>query len=138
MISISDLNKIRAIIERGDLNLRERRAVQNMFSVLQRLAATTPTDQEGKVPPPLARFDAMTGIQKIRDLQASFNNCNESFLDPGNELEAFTIDDLVMLRRMWLASAYDFFPDQWAPRQVAEALQGKVPRWDPATENPIY
>lgn len=73
-----------------------------------------------------------TGIEDLRRLVMNFNYCRESFL------ERFTIAELVKLHHAHQGCAWDFFPDQWTERQVREALRGRIPTWDPATEKPTY
>lgn len=72
-----------------------------------------------------------TGIDFLRSLVANFNDCNEDFV------ARFTVSQLVMLRRAWLASGFDIYPDAWSHKQVQEALRGWVPQWDDK-ERPIY
>jgi hypothetical protein len=66
---------------------------------------------------------ADTGIEQLRKLVGIFNRCNESFLDP------FTPEQLLKLYAAHVASEWDFYPDQWAARQVREALRGVTPKW---------
>lgn len=70
------------------------------------------------------------GIIFLRRLVAEFNCCDEGFL------LNHTVEDLVAIRRAWIASEFDYYPDQWTPAQVRAALRGIPPRWDDA-ERPI-
>lgn len=72
------------------------------------------------------------GMASLRLLVANFNGCHETFLD------AFTARELLKLHEAHQRCIWDFPPDQWAPRQVFEALRGIVPQWDPVTEAPKY
>ena len=73
----------------------------------------------------------LTGMEQLRQAVAGLNNCNETFL------EVFSAEELLMLHRAWCASAWMFYPDEWASRQVFDALRGIVPDWD-GDERPIY
>lgn len=75
--------------------------------------------------------DERFGIDELRGAVALFGNCNETFN------QRFTADQLVALWRAYKASEWDFTPDRWQPRQVEEALAGKVPEWD-AGEDALY
>ena len=72
-----------------------------------------------------------TGMNELRTIVRSLDNCNESFLD------RFSVTELVQLHRMWMMCGWDFTPDRWTEGQVKAALAGKVPQWDPKTEKPI-
>ena len=74
-----------------------------------------------------------TGIDQLRSAVAAYAYCNESFL------QQFTAAELLTIRACWLASEWDFFPDQWTTRQLREALeQGRAPTWSARTEKPTY
>lgn len=75
--------------------------------------------------------DSQTGIENLRAMVALFNWCRESFLDQ------FSVEQLCALYRAYLASGWTILPDQWTPRQVADALRGVVPQWDD-NEQPVY
>lgn len=70
-------------------------------------------------------------IDVLRDAVTAFGWCNETFN------QRFRVEDLLIIRRCWLAAEWDFFPDQWTQRQVKEALKGIVPRWT-TDEKPDY
>lgn len=74
-----------------------------------------------------------SSIEMLRLAVSNFNHCQDGWS------EQFSIAELLLIHDMWLASDWDFLPDtQWTQRQLDEALQGVVPRWDPKTEKPIY
>lgn len=72
-----------------------------------------------------------TGADELRLIVRNIDATRESFL------ERFTAEELLQLFRMQLASGWDFYPDQWTARQVAEALRGVVPTWTD-DECPVY
>jgi hypothetical protein len=73
-----------------------------------------------------------TGIEALRDAVQAFNYCNETFLGQ------FSVEELLTLRKLWLKSAWDVYPDDWTRRQVCEAVSlGLVPAWDDE-ERPVY
>lgn len=124
MISISDIQTMRAVLDRTPTDFREDRAIANIFFTLIPPNEPRPT-------PALVRFDSLTGPEKIRDCSTAFGWCRSA------SIEGFSVDQLIQIRRMWLASEWDFFPDQWTSRQLLEALAGKPPRWDDK-ERPVY
>jgi hypothetical protein len=71
------------------------------------------------------------GCEELRAVARAIDNCNETFL------QRWSVDQLVQIHRMWIASGWDFTPDQWTEGQVQAALAGKVPQWDAKTEEPI-
>lgn len=75
-----------------------------------------------------------TGAQELRAAVKAFDYCNESFLDQ------FTSEELIKIYRVLQKCEWDFLPDTWTKRQVKEALQGKVPRWDDSKDKikPVY
>lgn len=72
-----------------------------------------------------------TGMAELRLLVRNFDDCRESFNDH------YTLEQLVQIHRMWMASGWDIYPDQWDGYQVLAALDGYVPQWDPYTERPL-
>ena len=72
-----------------------------------------------------------TGMEELRASVHGLNYCKETFLN------RFTAEELLVICRMWAQAEWDFFPDEWEERQVQEALQGIVPRWDDS-ERPMY
>ena len=70
-------------------------------------------------------------IIELRHMVSNFNRVTESFN------QRFSMEELVQIHRAWMASGWDFHPDQWTERQVQEALQGKAPRWNDQ-EEPVY
>ncbi len=78
-----------------------------------------------------AEYDKLTGIERLRRAVSTFNAVNETFNDQ------FTAEELLLIHRMYCLADWDLYPDEWAPRQVAEALRGKAPRWDDQ-ERPVY
>ena len=67
-------------------------------------------------------------IVEMRAALALFDQCNETFND-GIESEAHAI----AIYRACCAADWDYYPDQWTPRQVREAIRGRAPTW---TQNP--
>ena len=80
--------------------------------------------------PAIQRFQALSGIGQARDIVQAFNACRESFN------ERFDYTDLHHLRMMWLASEWDYSPDNWTDWQVSDALDGFPPKWDDS-EKPV-
>lgn len=65
------------------------------------------------------------GISLIRYAYHLFDRCNESV----NQL--FTADELLRIASACERSAWDLYPDQWAPRQLEEAAtEGVIPQWE--------
>lgn len=71
-------------------------------------------------------------IDELRLIVRNFDDCRDSFN------QNYTIDQLVQIHRMWMACDWDNYPDTWEDRQVEEALQGIVPRWNNQTGEPVY
>jgi hypothetical protein len=72
------------------------------------------------------------GIDQLRSAVRLFDNCNESFN------QRFTGEELLTLWRMYRECGWDIPPDDWAPRQIEEALEHNAPpRWDDS-ERPLY
>jgi len=124
IISIDDVKVMRAVLDRTPTNLREDRAIANIFSVIDQ-PENTPASAY------LEKFDAQFGIDKVRDIARAFGYGRESLA------QRFTVNELLQIRRMWLASSWDILPDRWEERQIQEALAGKPPRWD-RNERPVY
>lgn len=72
-----------------------------------------------------------TGADTLRIIVRNMDNTTEDLNT------RFTVAELIAIYSAHLASEWDFYPDQWEERQIQEAIQGKVPRWD-ASERPIY
>ncbi len=72
-----------------------------------------------------------TGGDELRLIVQNVNTTRDGFNDN------YTTEQLIQIYRMQLASEWNFYPDQWTPRQVREALAGKPPQWD-AEEKPMY
>lgn len=70
------------------------------------------------------------GVDELRHAVQVLNDCREDFLD------RFTTDELLRIYRAWMASGWDFYPDQWTRLQVWGALRGIVPDWR-GNETPI-
>lgn len=64
------------------------------------------------------------GIDTLRDAVKALNACSETFLDP------FTPEQLLAICKVWKECEWDFYPDEWEPRQIREAIRGIVPRWN--------
>lgn len=73
----------------------------------------------------------MTAIERIRHLANVSGDVRESLWDDLTRDQIFAIFDA------WMASGWDFYPDQWTERQLQDALAGIVPQWD-NNEEPIY
>ena len=67
---------------------------------------------------------AVNGIDELRAAVRHFGNCTETFL------QQFTAEELIAIRRAWVASGWDFSPDRWETWQVDDALAGHAPQWD--------
>ena len=80
---------------------------------------------------PMTSERKRTGAEELRAIVETMNGTNEGFND------RFTAEELVQIFRMMFASEWDLYPDTWAPRQVAEALQGRIPTWNDE-EEPTY
>lgn len=128
MISAEDVQVVEELLNDTPTNLTQDRAIQNIFLTLRHVIG----DVRGVSAVALAKFDAMTGHEKIRDMERAF-----SYTKMG-VIERFEVVELLQIRRMWLASEWDFFPDQWTERQLSEALMGKPPRWDDNTCKAVY
>jgi hypothetical protein len=72
-----------------------------------------------------------TAIDAMREMVAAFDQCRESFN------ERFTLPELVRIWDAWNQCGWTFYPDQWADRQVREALRGIAPNWG-ADERPKF
>ncbi len=72
-----------------------------------------------------------TGADELRRIVVVLNCTRESALDP------FTAEELITLVRAQLACAWDHTIEEWTPRQITEALEGKPPRWDDR-RRPVY
>lgn len=72
-------------------------------------------------------------IEELRHIVNNFDSCRESFNTQ------FSLGELIKIHRAWMACDWDFYPDEWDPRQVKEVLlYGKIPQWDFATEKPLF
>jgi hypothetical protein len=76
-----------------------------------------------------SEIEAMPGIDLLRLILGNLDHTREDFMLPATGAP-FTVEQLLQIGRMHLLSGWDFYPDQWTARQVAEALAGKPPRWD--------
>jgi len=79
----------------------------------------------------LDECDCLTAIEFLREMIKAFDWVNESFN------MSFTVEELIKIRKAWLVCEWDFYPDQWTERQVQDALNGIIPKWD-HNEQPIY
>lgn len=79
----------------------------------------------------LEQFNSRSQIEHLRAMVANFNSCAESFN------QKFSVTQLYKIYRAWMLCAWDIAPDNWTPRQVREATQGKVPQFD-TNEKPVY
>lgn len=87
-------------------------------AVLAAIDAIAPTQ-------PVVKTDAEpeTGMDQLRRLVGSFDSCNEDFNCQ------WTPEQLLQIQRMWDASAWDIYPDDWTTEQLGDALVGIPPRW---------
>jgi hypothetical protein len=60
------------------------------------------------------------GIDQLRFAVRLFDNCNETFN------QQFTAEELLTLWRMYRECGWDIPPDDWAPRQIREALEKNI------------
>jgi len=72
-----------------------------------------------------------TPMALLREMVDAFNSCNESFMDDK------TIPQLLTIYNCWMRCGWTFRPDEWAPKQVKEAMEGIAPDWT-AREKPVY
>jgi hypothetical protein len=64
----------------------------------------------------------MTGIDFLRNMISNFNYCREDFLSQ------YSVEELVTIRKAWLACEWDIMPDQWSKTQIESVLRdGTVP-----------
>lgn len=79
-----------------------------------------------------AVYNDMTEIEKLRHLANISGDVRESLWDGLTRAEILRVCDA------WMASGWDFYPDQWTPQQLSDAIRyGITPAWDPKTERPI-
>lgn len=78
----------------------------------------------GKNPP----ADPECAIDELRKMVRNFDSNSETFN------QRFSMSQLIQIHRMWMASEWDFYPDQWTEQQVQEALTGHPPQWNEAEE----
>jgi hypothetical protein len=69
-------------------------------------------------------IEKLSGADELRRLVNWCNNTTENVLD------RYTAEELLTFFRAQRASDWDLTLDQWTPDQRADALQGKVPKWD--------
>lgn len=141
MISIKDMNVVRALLDRTPTTPEEDRAIENLFHSLAKIVGASYTETEdldadtyeapAKSSASLARFDASSALEKIEDIFTAFSTVDMTVLG------MLDLDDLISVRRMWLAAQTTRKPDQWHERQVAEACAGRAPRWF-ANGQPMY
>ena len=62
-------------------------------------------------------YTDMTGMNKLRHLVKTLNNCTEVFLDRYNETQLLRIMDAFM------RSGWDIYPHQWTPLQRIDAVR---------------
>lgn len=79
----------------------------------------------------MAQDDDRTGAEELRLIVSNMDATREGFNDDK------TVEQLIQIGRMLLASEWDIYPDQWTRRQVREALKGRPPTWDDQ-ERPTY
>ena len=74
----------------------------------------------------------MTEIEKLRHIGRLSEEVRESLWDSMTRAEILRVFDA------WMASDWDFYPDQWSPAQLADAIRyGIAPDWRPEDESPI-
>lgn len=80
----------------------------------------------------MSDFNEMTEIEKLRHYAIISGDVRESLWDGMTRAEILRVCDA------WMASGWDFYPDQWTQAQLTDAIRyGIAPAWDPATEEPI-
>lgn len=80
----------------------------------------------------MSEHDERTEIEKLRHYANISESVRESLWDGMTRAEILRVCDA------WMASGWDFYPDQWTPAQLADATRyGIAPAWHPATETPI-
>lgn len=121
MISVNDYAKLRAVLERAEKSLAEKSAVDNVLHSLDRLMSYAREPGKKGVPAALARFNAMTGLEMVDDLFEAFATVSSSQRNPA--LEALDLDELVSVRRAWLAAPRGSKPPwQWSEQEIVQAL----------------
>lgn len=66
----------------------------------------------------------LQGIEELRTLVKAYDYQSEGFN------LAYSTEELLAIFRAHRACEWDFYPDQWEPRQVDDAINGAiVPRW---------
>lgn len=75
-----------------------------------------------------------TGIETLRLMVKNYDGyCGDGFLSQ------FSLDELVLIHRLWMKSGWDISPNEWSERQMHEALyQQIIPKWNSETEEPEY
>ncbi len=135
MISLEDINTIRTILNNSPTHSPEHRALAN---VLQHLEPAFGFNHHYQGLPPeggsaaLAQFDAMNPLEKVRDIAAAFAS-----VPMDADFSTMDLDDVISIRRMWLAAGTTKPPHEWELPQVAQACAGVIPRWDSAGK-PVY
>jgi len=77
-------------------------------------------------------YDDLGGVELIRAIADMTRWTSEDFW------AGMTAEQVIAIGRAHRDSEWDFLPDQWSPRQVAEALVGITPRWAGEDEQPVY
>jgi hypothetical protein len=76
--------------------------------------------------------EQLSGIDQLRTAVKAFAHCKEDFL------YQFTAEELIKLWRVSRQCDMDLYPDQWAKRQVTQAIKYRViPRWTISEEDGV-
>lgn len=77
-------------------------------------------------------YHEMTEIEKLRHLANISGDVRESLWDDMTRAQILAVYDA------WMASGWDFYPDQWTSAQLADVLRyGIAPDWRFKDESPI-
>lgn len=71
------------------------------------------------------------GIEELRNVVDTFNECNETFNC------RFSAEQLITLWRAWRAGEWLIYPDRWTRMQVWGALRGIPPMFRETDESPV-
>ena len=63
----------------------------------------------------------MSDIDFLRSMISNFNYCSEDFLC------RYSVNELVAIRKAWLACQWDIMPDQWSKDQIESAIRDGTP-----------
>jgi hypothetical protein len=75
------------------------------------------------------RYDSP--IEMLRHAVDCFDHCVEDVISD------WTIPELFNIYCCWMRCGFDYYPDEWTDRQLAEAKKGVCPEWDDRG-TPVY